>query len=163
MNPLRDFHGLSKQVDVSCGWLTKPSAASTKVPARRYLFSGKQVWVWCFGMHQRHWSCCFTVPVEVLMQSPLAGVRFLIYFAFLAAAVQKCEAVCAPAALSDLRAGLWHINIIFCCLQALDSFLHVSFLENSCVLAAQLWGIVHAAFMKPCVRWHAPIITVIQY
>lgn len=47
------------------------------------------------------------------MQSPLAGVRFLIYFAFLAAAVQECEAVCAPAALSDLRVGLWRVSIIF--------------------------------------------------
>lgn len=52
------------------------------------------------------------------MQSPLARVRFLIYLAFLAAAAQECEAVCAPAALSDLRAGLW-------CLQALGLFMHV--------------------------------------
>lgn len=33
------------------------------------------------------------------MRSPLAAVTFLIYFAFLAAAV--CEAVSAPAALPD--------------------------------------------------------------
>lgn len=46
------------------------------------------------------------------MESPLAGARSLIYFAFLAAAVQECEAVRAPAGLSDLRAGLLWVSII---------------------------------------------------
>lgn len=46
------------------------------------------------------------------MESPLAGARSLIYFAFLAAAVQECESVRAPAGLSDLRAGPLWVSII---------------------------------------------------
>lgn len=161
LNPLRDFHGFSKQVDVSCGWLTKPSAASTKVPARKYLFSGKQVWVRCFGMHQRHWSCFFTVPVEVFDAITFGWSKISHPFCFFGSSSSKVwSCVCSS---SSHRSEGGTVAHYFCCLQALGSFSHVSLLENSCVLAAPLWGTTHAAFMKPCVRWHAPIITLIQH
>lgn len=71
------------------------------------------------------------------MQSPLAGVTFLIYFAFLAAAVQEFEAASAPAALPDLREGLWWV-FLFSLLSASTGFIRAHILVG----AGQICGLI---------------------
>lgn len=107
---------------------------------------------WCFAMHQRHWSCCFTVPAEVFDAITFGRSIFSHLLLFWQ---RWCKSV-KPRLLQQLFqilgrdcGGLAFLVLCFLwCLQALGSFVHISLPLQ--VSSGEIGSVSPASLLKRC-------------